>query len=132
MGRLHVDRSDPQRDPQTYAIIGAAMAVHSHFGPGFFEYVYQEALAIELEHQSIPHEREPRIELHYRGEILHSHCQPDFICFGEIILELKALDTLESLHQAQVLNYLKATGHRRGLLMNFGEESLQFQRLVFG
>jgi GxxExxY protein len=120
---------DP-KDPQTYAIIGAAIEVHTQLGHGFLEGVYQEALAIEFALRAIPFERESEISITYKGEPLASKYRADFVCFGEVIVELKALNALTSVEEAQVLNYLKATGYQRALLINFGTPSLQTKRLV--
>jgi GxxExxY protein len=119
-----------ERDPQTYAIIGACMEVHKTLGHGFLEPIYQDALEIELTHQQIPFERHPRLTICYRGVTIASHYSPDFICYGSVLVELKALTALVSAHDAQVLHYLKATGQARGLLINFGTPQLQFKRLV--
>ena len=118
------------RDPQTYAIIGAAMRVHSGLGHGFLEKVYQEALAIEFEVTGIPFARESPCEIRYRDRVLACGYIADFICFGEVIVELKALDDLNDQHRAQVLNYLKATGIKRAILLNFGASKLQYERIV--
>ena len=120
------------KDPQTYAVIGAAMAVHGHMGHGFLESVYQEALGIELESAGIPCEREVPIEIEYRGNVLSSSYRADLICYGDIIVEVKALGALNKAHCAQVINYLQATGYRRGLLINFGAPRLEWKRLVHG
>lgn len=120
-----------QRDPETYAVIGAAMAVHGTLGHGFLESVYQEALGIELESRHIPFEREVQIKIHYAGKSLASRFQADFVCFGNVLVELKACKTIEDSHRGQVINYLKATGLPKGLLINFGSPSLQYQRFVF-
>lgn len=119
-----------RRDPETYAVIGAAMEVHSHLGPGFLEAVYQEALAVELELRSIPHAREVALPIVYKGRPLGAPYRADFVCFGAVIVELKGIGALAPAHTAQVLHYLKATGYRRGLLLNFGAESLQVERLI--
>jgi GxxExxY protein len=120
------------KDPQTYAIIGAAMEVHRQLGNGFLEAVYQEALAKELKLRNIPFEREVELAISYKGEPLISKYRADFICFGEVILELKAASRLTSADEAQVINYLKATGFHRALLINFGTPSLQYERKVLG
>jgi GxxExxY protein len=120
------------KDPQTYAIIGAAMEVHKQLGHGFLEGVYQEAMAIELSLRSIPFEREAEIPVSYKGELLPSKYRADFVCFGDVIVEVKALKALSGIEESQVLNYLKATGYRRALLINFGAPSLQTRRYVFG
>lgn len=101
------------KDPQTYAIIGAAMEVHRQLGNGFLEAVYQEALAKELKLRNIPFEREVELVISYKGEPLINKYRADFICFGEVILELKAASRLTSADESQVINYLKATGFHR-------------------
>jgi GxxExxY protein len=119
-----------KRDEQTYTIIGAAMAVHRELGHGFLEAVYQAALERELMLQRIPFEREVRLPVSYRGDCIAEY-QADFICYGEVIVELKAMQKLTGVEEAQVINYLKATRYTRGLLINFGAPSLQHERLVF-
>lgn len=121
-----------ERDPQTYAIIGAAMEVHSQLGCGFLEAVYQEALAKELDLRGIPFKREVELLIGYKGEPLAARYRADFICYDEIIVELKAISSLMPADVAQLINYLKATGCHRGLLLNFGAQSLQFERKVLG
>ena len=123
---------DDPRDPQTYAIIGAAMEVHRQLGHGFLEAVYQEALAVELTARQIPFQREVWLEVQYKGTTLNCHYRADFIGYGEVLVELKALARLTSIEDAQVINYLKATGLHRALLINFGAPSLEHKRLVFG
>ena len=125
-----IDADFEKTDKQTYAIIGAAMAVHRELGHGFLEAVYQAALAREFSLQGIPFKREVRLPVSYRGEVIAEY-QADFICFGEVIVELKALQKLTGVEESQVINYLKATGLQRGLLLNFGAPSLQHKRLVF-
>lgn len=117
-------------DEQTFVIIGAAMAVHRELGHGFLEAVYQEAMAIELAHQGIPYAREVELPIQYRGQQLSTGYRVDFFCFEEVIVELKALDRLTTREEAQVINYLKASGKSRGLLLNFGNRSLEQKRLV--
>jgi len=119
------------RDPQTRAIIGAAMEVHRQLGPGFLEAVYQEALAIELVDRGIPFQREHELPIDYKGHRLSCKYRADFVCYGEIIAELKATQALTGNDEAQLLNYLKATKLVRGLLFNFGRPSLEFKRLIF-
>ena len=120
-----------KRDPQTYAIIGVGMEVHRVLGPGFLEQVYQEAFEHELVARGIVYSREVEIPVLYKGKKLACGYRADFICFNEIIVELKALDDLTSKEDSQVLNYLKATGHKRAMLLNFGAASLQHKRIVF-
>ena len=124
----------PQKDkgdPRTYAIIGAAMEVHRELGCGFLEPVYQEALALELERQGTPFEREVELPLSYKGEPLKTSYCADFICFDSVVVELKALHALSGDEEARIINYLKATGLEVGLLLNFGTASLQHRRFIF-
>jgi len=120
------------RDEKTYAVIGAAMEVHKELGCGFLEAVYQEALEREFEIQDIPYRSQPLLHISYKGKSLNKTYQPDFVCFGEVIVELKALGDLSGAEEAQVINYLKATGLKVGLLINFGSKSLQHKRFVYG
>ena len=115
---------------ETFKIIGACMEVHKTLGNGFLEAVYQEALAKEFGLQGIPFGREKRIAISYKGDILNKQYVADFVCFDKIIIELKALSALSSEHESQLLNYLKATGCKVGLLINFGEKSLTYKRRI--
>jgi len=115
---------------ECYKIVGACMEVHKTLGCGFLEAVYQEALAIELAKQNIPFEQQKRIQIEYKDITLRKEYFADFICYGKIIIELKALPDLCGEHEAQVINYLKATGNKLGVLVNFGRSSLQYKRLV--
>jgi len=119
-----------QRDPRTYAIIGAAMKIHRQLGGGFLEAVYQEALDIEFQARGITHCQEAQVPMLYKGQRLACAYRADFICFESVIVELKAVRELSGAHDAQVINYLKATGFEVGLLVNFGAESLQYKRLI--
>lgn len=119
-------------DPQTHEIIGAAMEVHRELGHGFLEAVYQAALACEFESRGIEHETERVLRIRYKNDVLAPVYKADFVCFGEIIIELKALGQMGGNEEAQLLNYLKATGFHRGLLLNFGAPSLQMKRMVHG
>ncbi len=119
------------RDKQTHAIIGAAMEVHRQLGPGFLEAVYQQALAIEFPARSIPFLSEAELPVYYKGQRLACFYRADFVCYDEVIVELKALSTITGVEEAQVINYLKATGVERGLLLNFGRSRLELKRLVF-
>jgi GxxExxY protein len=119
-----------ERDPRTYSIIGAAMEVHRQLGCGFLEPVYQQSLAIEFAARSIPFRRELELPIDYKGQRLSVKYSPDFICFDAVIVELKALARLSGTEEAQVINYLKITGHEVGLLLNFGARSLEHRRFV--
>ncbi len=117
-------------DPQTYKIIGAAMAVHRELGCGFLEAVSREALAIEFQERGIPFVREARLPVRYRNRTLPLFYIVDFICYSEILVEVKALHAIGPIEVAQVINYLRIARRSRGLLLNFGTTSLQHQRLV--
>src|SRR5436190_10123356 len=101
---------------ESYAIIGACFEVYKDKGCGFLESVYQECLALEFGFQGIPFDPQCKLNLSYKGHSLTLSFVPDFICFGKIIVELKAVSSVADEHRAQVHNYLKATGHRLGLL----------------
>jgi len=126
-----VKSADNKRDPQTYAIIGAAMEVHRQLGHGFLEAVYQEALALELAEHDIPFQREVPLPISYKGRRLQCSYRADFVCFEEVVVELKAISQLTGADEAQAINELKATGLHRALLINFGAPSLEYKRLVF-
>lgn len=119
------------RDEKTYKIIGAAMEVHKELGCGFLEAVYQEALGREFADQVIPFKSQPVIQIAYKGKPLDKTYQPDFICFDEVIVEIKAIAELSGIEEAQLINYLKASGFKVGLLINFGAKSLQHKRMVY-
>ena len=121
---------DQDRDPQTYAIIGAAMEVHRTLGPGFLEAVYQESLAIELAERRIPFQQEVLIGINYKGKELNCTYRADYICYDEVLVELKAVSKMGINEEAQIINYLKATGLKRGLLVNFAESQLRYKRFV--
>lgn len=120
-----------RKDTQTYEIIGAAMHVHNALGAGFLESVYQEALEIEFQIRGVPFEQEKPLPIAYRGKDLKTFFKADFLCFGYVIVELKALQKLSGTETSQVINYLKASQLQKGLLINFGTEKLQYKRLVF-
>jgi len=122
--------SADKKDPETYTIIGAAMAVHKELGSGFLEAVYQEALEKEFQIQKIPYEREKEIPIFYRGQKLKTVYRSDFICHENILVELKALSKMSGIEEAQVINYLKASGFNKALLINFGTPQMQYKRLV--
>jgi GxxExxY protein len=116
---------------ESYKIVGACFEVYREKGCGFLEPVYQECLEIELRLQGIPFMAQKPLALEYKGSPLHSKYEPDFICYERIILELKAVKDLTDEHRAQVLNYLKATGLKLGLLVNLGHyPGAQVERIV--
>ena len=116
---------------ESYAIMGACFEVYKEEGCGFLEAVYQECLEIEFTLQNIPAVPQPRLELSYKGHPLRQQYVPDFICHGKIVLELKAVSALNDEHRAQVQNQLRATGHKLGLLVNFGHyPQLEYERIV--
>ena len=113
----------------TYAVIGAAMEVHRVVGPGFLESVYEEALAHEFDLRGIPYERQAKLAVRYKG-IVAGEFRPEFLVDGKVVVELKAIKALTEGDEAQLLNYLKGTGYRVGLLLNFGASSLEHKRRV--
>ena len=106
------------------------MEVHRQLGCGFLEPVYQEAFAIEFTNRDIPFLKEEKLPLVYKGQALETSYCADFICFSSVVVELKALARTSGTEEAQVINYLKATGHEVGLLINFGARSLEHRRFV--
>ena len=116
---------------EAYKIIGACFEVYNEKGCGFLEPVYQECLEIELGLQGIPFTSQQQLELHYKGRLLKQKYIPDFLCYDKIVLEIKAVSALTHEHRAQVHNYLKATGYRLGLLVNFGHyPKLEYERII--
>ena len=122
--------SEKRLEDEVYAVIGAAIEVHRELGPGFLEGVYQEAMQFELNARGVPFEAERPISFGYKGRPLSLKCFADLVCFDQIIVELKALCQLSGDEQAQVLNDLKATGLKVGLLINFGSlDKLEWKRI---
>jgi len=116
---------------EVYAIIGAAMDVYNNLGPGFLEAVYQEAMEVETAARKIPSLPEQKLQIEYKGAPLKKFYEADLICYGKIIVEIKAIDKLTSREEAQILNYLKATGMQVGILINFGAHNdLEWKRMV--
>lgn len=110
---------DPRFGPLTHAILGACIDVHEQLGPGLLESVYEQCLALEMNQRGLPFERQPRIPLVYKGHRVEHAFQPDFIVSGEVILEVKAVQTLLAVHKAQLRTYLKLREAEIGLLVNF-------------
>lgn len=107
------------------------MEVHKNLGCGFLEAVYQEALEIEFKVNNISFLKEAPLKVLYKGKYLEKTYCADFVCYDKIIVELKATKSIEAVHEAQIMNYLKATGYKLGLLINFGEQSLNYKRIVY-
>jgi GxxExxY protein len=105
---------------ESYAIRGAVFAVYREMGCGFLEPVYQECLEKEFKYRDVPYIAQEELKLSYKGDLLLQKYKPDFVYYGKIIVELKAVREMSPKHQAQLLNYLKATGMKLGLLVNFG------------
>ena len=120
-----------ESEPRTYAIIGASMEVHRNLGCGFLEPVYQAALAVELTKRDIPFTRELKLPVFYKEVELDTPYKVDLICFESVVVELKALARMSGTEEAQLINYLKASGHETGLLVNFGTRSLEYRRFVY-
>ena len=107
------------------------MDVHSELGNGFLEAVYQEALEITFLENNIPYEREKELNIYFKGRLLNKKYYADFFCYNKIIVELKASSGLTDADMGQVINYLKATEAKIGLLINFGLPKLQYKRIIF-
>ena len=105
---------------ESYQIQGAVFEVYKEIGCGFLEAVYQECLTREFSSRNIPFICQPELKIQYKGNIIPVMYRPDFICYDKIIVEIKAINETGDEHRAQILNYLKATGYRLGLLVNFG------------
>ncbi|MBL0312963.1 MAG: GxxExxY protein [Holophagaceae bacterium] len=124
-------REDLPFADEVYRIIGAAIQVHERLGPGFLEAVYQEALSIEFDLASIPFQEQARLGIRYRDKFLKQEYKCDFLVFGQILVEIKALTVLGNLEFAQILNYLAATRKPVGLILNFGRTGkLEWKRMA--
>jgi len=113
---------------EVYRIVGAAMNVSNTLGSGFLEAVYQEALEIEFQDNGVPFESQKRIKISYKNRVLNKDYIADFVCFGNIIVEIKAIKQITGIEEAQLINYLKATKLPLGLILNFGSEKLEWKR----
>jgi GxxExxY protein len=117
---------------ETYDIIGLCMEVHRILGGGFSEIVYKDAIVVEAQLRDFQIQREKKFDIRYKNEILPHNFFADFVFFGEIIVEIKAVDLqINNDHIAQTLNYLKASGCKVGLIVNFGQKSLEYRRIIF-
>jgi GxxExxY protein len=116
---------------EAYAIIGCAIEVHRALGAGFLEGVYSDALVVEFQRKEIPFERERKFSVIYKGATLNRGYVSDMVCYSQIIVELKAIEFLTKQCESQLLNYLKVTGLRLGLLINFGSHGkLEWKRMI--
>ena len=132
---IHKSQAQPRTDllykDEVYKIVGVAIEVHRELGPGFLEAVYQEALEIELAERDIPFESQKPLKIKYKSRQLKKEYVTDLVCYGKIVVELKAMDKLSSRETAKVLNYLKAAELRVGLIFNFGSEGiLEWERRI--
>ena len=117
-------------ESETYKIIGLCMEVHKQLGSGFLEVIYKEALIYELEQNLIDFEIEKQFKVNYKDVELKHHFYADLIVFDKIIIEIKSVKCLQDIHTAQTINYLKVSGLRVALLINFGESSLTYKRFI--
>lgn len=115
---------------ESFKIIGACMKVHSTLGSGFLEAVYEEAIEKEFDIQKIPYKKQVKLELYYNDQKLKKHYRADFVCYDNIILEIKAVSQIPSVFNAQLKNYLKCTNMELGMLINFGTSSLTYKRII--
>lgn len=115
---------------ESYAIIGAAMEVHSQLGCGFIEKVYQDALEIEFGLKGIPYNREKHLPVLYKGQRIKHDYYADFICFDKIVIECKAVSEILDIHKAQTLNYMKINNLKLGIIINFSQQSLEYKRII--
>ena len=127
-----MSHAQPAGDERTFAIIGAAMEVHRILGVGLLEALYRDGLAIEFGLRGIPFVTEVPFPVDYKGHRLRGHYRIDFVCFDAVIVEAKARATTGPAEHAQVISYLKSSGHRVGLLLNFGAPRLEYRRFVMG
>lgn len=117
---------------ETYAILGACFEVYKDKGCGFLEDVYQECLEMEFEDRKIPFSAQIELDLFYKERKLRKKYKPDFFCYDQVVVEIKAVKRLEEAHTAQLINYLKATGRKVGLLVNFGHyPKVEYKRIVY-
>ncbi len=125
---MDADKCELILKDEVYRIVGAAMEVSNELGNGFLEAVYQEALGMELGRRQIPHTQQQRITISYKNTTLDKKYIADYVCFEQVIVEIKALRSITGIEESQLLNYLKATGFPVGLIINFGTPKLQWKR----
>ena len=125
-----MQNTDHAGDGRTFAIIGAAMEVHRILRRGYLEVIYASALAVEFELRGIPFVEQVACGVDYKGRRLRGLHRLDFVCFGEVVVEIKARSAMTPADHAQVLNYLAVSGHGVALLLNFGAPSLEYRRFV--
>jgi len=116
---------------ECYEIIGRCFEVHNQLGPGFLEVVYKDALEIEFQHSGIPYKRETKYIINYKENILKHSYNADFVVFDSIILEVKAVSCITDDFLARTINYLKVSGNKIALLVNFGEVKLNYRRVIY-
>lgn len=119
-------------DPESYAVIDAAMEVQNELGRGYLERAYQDALEIEFTDRGIPYQREVEVPIYYKGKPLGAPYRADFLCFRTSLVELKAIPALRDRDTAQLIHYLSATGLEKGLLINFSSDRPEYKRYVLG
>lgn len=117
-------------EKESYKILGACMQVHRELGAGFLESVYQEALEKEFIVEEIPFKSQQKLQLYYKNEPMQKYFIADFVCYDEIIVELKAATFIHNTMEAQTINYIKSANFKLGLLVNFGERSLKWKRFI--
>mgnify|MGYP003613084187 CR=1 FL=1 len=115
---------------ESYKIIGASMTVHRELGSGFLEAIYEEALKKEFVKMDIPFESQVKLQFYYDGEKLNKYYKADFICYDNIVIEIKAVSQVPDAFYAQIKNYLSATKKELGMLINFGQPSLTYKRII--
>ena len=114
-------KTEEEYKQQMYNIIGAAMSLYNELGPGFSEPIYQECLSVICSEKAIPWEREKELYMYFHGQKLEKKYKADFVCYDDIIVELKAVSELTKEHRAQLFNYMKITECSHGIIINFGE-----------
>lgn len=127
---MHPDTQELIFKDEVYAIVGAALAVLNELGSGFLEAVYQEALYLELKDRKIPAKQQFSIDIMYRGRVLQKKYIAVFLCYDQILVEIKVIRLITAIEEAQILNYLNATGYHLGLIINFGNPKLEWERYI--